>query len=80
MTSPATASDIADVLGDIDGFLVEQILGTRATVDEIVEALAAVEDEQRIGERRELTSPRAAEVRALLEEAAEEPDAEEYAS
>jgi hypothetical protein len=80
MMPPATAEEIEEILGDIDTFTLEHVLDTRASVDEIAEALADFEDEQRFGERREPTTARAAEVREILEELAGEGVEEAYAS
>jgi hypothetical protein len=66
--APATTHEVEELLGDVDMFTIERILDTRATTDEIAEALADVEDEHRFGDRRAPTTPRVAEVRAILEE------------
>jgi len=67
----ATASDVTRLLGDIEPLVLERILLTGATPDEIAEALRVVEDETGFGEQPHLpSSPRVAEVRALLHEMA----------
>ena len=80
MRSPATEKDVENVLGDVDAFVVKRVLDTRATVDEIAEALADIEVEREFGERRLPTSARVAEVREILEEISEQDDEDEYAS
>jgi hypothetical protein len=63
----ASASEVNRLLGDADPLIVERIVATGATADEIGEALRSVEDEQGFGEEPHApSSPRVAEVRALL--------------
>jgi hypothetical protein len=67
--APASASDIQRLLGDVDPMIVARILATDASEDEIGEALGEVEDEAGFGEApHEPSSPRVAEVRAILDE------------
>jgi hypothetical protein len=67
-TNTATATDVNRLLGDVDPLVLEQILATGATADEIGEALVVVEAEQGFGEEpHEPSSPRVAEVRAVLQ-------------
>jgi hypothetical protein len=80
MMQPATTEGIVEVLGDVDTFTIERILDTHATVAEISEALAHLEDERRFGERHEPTSSRVAEVREILEEMVEDCDEDGYVS
>lgn len=80
MTRPATSEDIQKVLGDIDPFIVERVLETRATVDEIVEALGDLEDERQRGELSDPESTRVAEVRSILAEIPETDDEDEHRS
>lgn len=80
MRASATAEDVENVLGDVDGFVVKRVLDTGATLDEIAEALADIEVERELGERRVPTSARVAEVREILEELSEEDDDGGYAS
>jgi hypothetical protein len=68
MATPATAGDLKAQLGEADELVLERIVETRATVDEVAEALADLGDERQSGERREPPSTRVAEVRAILEE------------
>lgn len=68
-TNPATATDINRLLGEVDPLVVERILETGATPDEIGEALRVVEQEHGFSEEpHPPSSPRVAEVRALIEE------------
>ena len=67
----ATASDVNRLLGDVDPHVLERILETGATPDEIGEALLVLEDERGFGEEpRPPSSARVAEIRALLQELA----------
>ena len=68
-SNPATADDVLRIVGDVDPLIVERILATGASADEIGEALREVEDEQGFGEGIHISSsPRVSEVRAVLEE------------
>jgi hypothetical protein len=68
-TNPATATDINRLLGEVDPLVVERILETGATPDEIGEALRVVEHEHGFSEEPYTpSSPRVTEVRALIEE------------
>jgi len=65
----ATAADLIELLGELDPIALDKLLSTGATVDEVAEAAIALEDEDAFGElHHEPSSPRAAEVRAILEE------------
>jgi hypothetical protein len=71
MTNPATASDVNRLIGDADPLVVERILATGASVDEIDEALREAEDERGFGEEpHQASSARVAEVIAVLNELA----------
>jgi len=76
MTIPATADDLQELLGDLDELVIERILQLRASADEVTEALADLSEERQSGVRRETTSDRVAEVRAILEEVLLEEDDE----
>jgi hypothetical protein len=65
----ATASDVNRLLGDVDPIILERILAVGASPDEIGEALRVVEEERGFGEEPHPPStPRVAEVRAILHE------------
>lgn len=65
----ASHQEIAAVLGEVDDLIVQRIADTGASLDEIGEALDQLEDELQFGEEDRLpTSPRVAQVRAILEE------------
>jgi DNA-binding transcriptional MerR regulator len=65
----ATHAQIVELLGDVDDLFVKRLEQTGASLDEIGEALGDLEDEDVLGEPpRIATSPRVAEVRAILEE------------
>ena len=81
MTSvPATANEVRDVLGDVDDLVVERVLETGASVDEIASALSSLEYQQVLGEGSSapVTGP-ALTVRAILEENLAEPEGDEDA-
>jgi hypothetical protein len=70
-TNTATATDVNRLLGDVDPLVLERILAIGATPDEIGEALRVVEQERGFGEEpHEASSPKVAEVRAVLDELA----------
>lgn len=64
--SPASFDEIVQLVGEIDPSTVRRIEELGATVDEIAEAVGMVED-ARVA--REPSSPRVAELRALIAEA-----------
>jgi tRNA(Ser,Leu) C12 N-acetylase TAN1 len=65
----ATASEIIDLLGEVEPLTLEKLLTTHATIDEVAEAVSAIEDEDAFGETHHAPStPREAEVRAILED------------
>ena len=69
MKVPATANEVSRILGDVDPLVVERILATGASADEISEALSEIEDEHGFGEQaHHSSSPCVSEVRALLDE------------
>ena len=71
-TNPATAADVSRMLGDVDPLILERILSTGASVDEIDEALREAEDEGGFGEEHHVaSSPRVLAVRAVLDELTE---------
>ena len=68
-TSPASADDVHRVIGDIDPVLVERIILTGASADEIAEAVRELEDERGFGEMHHVgSSSRVSEVRAILDD------------
>ena len=68
-TTPASSKDIHAMLGDLDPLVVERLVATGATIEEIDEALREIEDEHGFGEMVHVpSSPRVAEVRAVLDE------------
>ena len=70
----ASYEQIVEVLGDVDPLFVRRVEDTGASLDEIGEALGDLEDEDAGGERRIASSPRVAEVRAILEELFDDPE------
>lgn len=65
---PASAAEIVRILGDLEPLTLEKILATGATIDEVAEAVNAIEEEDSFGEiHRAPSSAREAELRAILE-------------
>jgi len=65
----ASADDLVDLLGELAPLTLEKLLATGATIDEVAEAVSAIEDEDSFGEVHHApSSPREAEVRAILED------------
>jgi len=66
---PATASEIVELLGELEPLTLEKLVATGATLDEVAEAVSAIEDEDAFGETHHPPSTaREAEVRAILED------------
>jgi tRNA(Ser,Leu) C12 N-acetylase TAN1 len=66
---PASASEIVDLLGELEPLTLEKLVATGATIGEVAEAVSAIEDEDAFGEMHHAPStPREAEVRAILED------------
>ncbi len=73
MRTPATAEQLNGLLGEVDPIVVEQILTTGATFDEVAEALASLEDDSEPSQAP--PSPKVVEVRDLLAQyVLDEPD------
>jgi hypothetical protein len=68
-----TSREVQELLGEPEPYVIEQIIATRATRNEVADALALVEAGRR-GEPTPLPTPRVEAVRAILEQALEEPD------
>jgi DNA-binding transcriptional MerR regulator len=65
----ATHAQIVELLGDVDDLFMKRIEDTGASLDEIGEALGDLESEDVRGEPPHApSSPRVAEVRAILDE------------
>lgn len=65
----ATAVNLAEILGELDPIVVEKLLATGASGDEVVAAVRAIEDELEFGERHhQPSSSKEAEAREILEE------------
>jgi hypothetical protein len=65
----ATQAQIVELLGEVDDLFVKRIEDTGASLDEIGEALGGLESEDVRGEPPHIaSSPRVAEVRAILAE------------
>jgi DNA-binding transcriptional MerR regulator len=65
---------IVELLGDVDPLFVRRLEDTGASLDVIGEALGELEDDQHGEEQRSASSPRVAEVRAILEELMDDPE------
>ena len=72
--SSATYQEIQELIGDVDELLVERLVMTGASRDEINEALCSLQDEQRFGDPHPATSPRVTEARVILEELLDDPE------
>jgi hypothetical protein len=69
MTPAASAEELRAILGDVDDLVVERIVTTGATIDEVGEAIDDLEDERGFGEGGHVpSSPRVTEVRRILAE------------
>jgi hypothetical protein len=73
----ASYQQIVELLGDVDPLIVKRIEDTGASAEEIGEALSDVESERFGAERRLVSSPRVAEVRAILDELMDDPEEED---
>ena len=73
----ASYQQIVELVGEVDPLFVKRIEDTGASLEEIGEALSDVESERLGAERRLVSSPRVAEVRAILDEVLDEPDDDE---
>jgi hypothetical protein len=62
--SPATRADVTALLGEVDSSYIERVLDIGASVDEIGEAIRALE----VTDPHRASGNRVAEVRAVLEE------------
>jgi tRNA(Ser,Leu) C12 N-acetylase TAN1 len=66
---PATAAELASLLGELEPGTLEKLLATGATLGEVAEAVSAIEDEETAGEAQHAPSTaREAAVRAILED------------
>ena len=70
----ATREDVQAILGDLDDLVIERIVESGATSAEIAEALAGVEEAQRVGEQPMPSSAKVVEVRAILQDLATDDD------
>jgi len=73
----ASYQQIVELVGEVDPLFVKRIEDTGASLEEIGEALSDVESERLGAERRLVSSPRVAEVRAILDEMLDDPDEDE---
>ena len=66
---PATAAELVELLGELEPLTLEKLQATGATIDEVANAVSAIEDEDAFGEDSHApSSRREAEVRAILQE------------
>ena len=76
MSSPPVSSEeIVEVLGEVDASIVDRIVDTGASADELGEAIDDLDHERRFAERRLPASTRIAELRSILDDLSQEPDA-----
>lgn len=68
MAAPsATVEEIGELLGYADRALVQQVVDTGASIEEVAAALDDLEEIRRFGESRLPASPRVAQLRRILE-------------
>ena len=73
----ATREDVQSILGELDDLIIERIVETGASSEEIAEALASLDDAQRSGDQPHVpTSGKVVEVRAILQDLAADDDDE----
>ncbi|MBA3540530.1 MAG: hypothetical protein H0T79_13050 [Deltaproteobacteria bacterium] len=70
MPAPAASrEEVVELLGEVDDLIVERVLETGASVEEIAEALDTFQDEHQFGEQPHTpSSTRVVEVRSILSE------------
>lgn len=68
--TPASPDEVRELLGDVDDLIVERILETSASPDEIAEALRSLEAEDLADKDVDFapSSPRVTEVRTIMTE------------
>ena len=65
----ASRSELGALLGDVDNLVIERVLETGASLEEVGEALDDLVSDQGFGDEHHVpTSPRVLEVRMVLEE------------
>ena len=69
--TPATPTEITNLLGDVDPIVIEQLLELQPTTDEVAQALACIEAD-RAGEIRSPMTTRVAAIYAILDDALDE--------
>jgi hypothetical protein len=72
--STITAHEVEELLGEAEPVVIEQIIETKATSNEVAQALALAESRRRGEPTSPGTSPRVEAVRAIIEQAFDEPD------
>ncbi|MBA3456005.1 MAG: hypothetical protein H0T42_23100 [Deltaproteobacteria bacterium] len=79
-STPATPDEVREILGDVDDLVVERILETAASPDEIAEAVKSLEAGYLADKDVDFapSSPRVTEVRTMLTELAVGEDDEGY--
>jgi hypothetical protein len=72
-------NEVSEILGEIDPLIIERVVDTGASIDEIAEALGVLEDEAGFGDAHRIpSSSRVIEVRSILAELlADEQDTDE---
>ena len=63
----ASPDEVGELLGHADAEIVQQVVETGASIDEIGAAIDDLEDIRRYGEPRIPSSPRVAQVRRIIE-------------
>lgn len=68
MSPSVSCEEVVDMLGQVDPGIVDRIVATGATADEVGEALDDLDHERRFGERRIPATCRVAELRSILDD------------
>jgi len=76
MNTSVTVKQLEGLLGEIDPLILHRIVATHASLAEVTEALAEVEDERESGRHRLPTSERVAQVCEILTDALDDEDDE----
>jgi len=74
MSTSVTSQQLEGLLGEIDPLIIDRIVDTHASLADVTEALAEVEEERESGRRRLPTSERVAAVRDILTDVLEGDD------
>lgn len=68
MSPSVSCEEVVNLLGDVDPGIVDRIVATGATADEVGAAIDDLDHERSCGERRVPVTCRAAELRSILDD------------